>query len=150
MDTRVVLPPTESLRVSRERKVAGLAVDQQLRKCKGTMGVIMKNELVVKFEKNQQAIAKLNKEIEKAVGTQIQKMRSLEEQQAEMKEAMLEAMEANDVDKFDGDLITITRVKATTRTTFDSKKFAEERPKTYAKYLKTSATKAYIKLKVKA
>jgi hypothetical protein len=110
----------------------------------------MKNELVVKFEKNQQAIAKLNKEIEKAVGTQIQKMRSLEEQQAEMKEAMLEAMEANDVDKFDGDLITITRVKATTRTTFDSKKFAEERPKTYAKYLKTSATKAYIKLKVKA
>lgn len=109
-----------------------------------------KNELVAKFEKNQQAIAKLNKEIEKAVGAQIEKMKTLEEQNAEMKEAILEAMEANDVDKFDGDLITITRVKATTVTRFDSKRFAEERPKTFAKYLTTSDKKAYIKLKVKA
>lgn len=110
----------------------------------------MKNELVAKFEKNQQAIAKLNREIEQEVGFQIQKRQTLEEQNQEMRAAILEAMEANDVDKFDGDLITITRVKATTRTTFDSKKFAEERPKTYAKYLKTSNVKASIRLKIKA
>jgi len=108
------------------------------------------NELVAKFEKNQQAIAKINREIEKAVGAQMQKLETLKQQDTDMRAAILEAMEANDVDKFDGDLITITRVKAGKRTTFDSKKFKEERPKTYAKYLRTGETKAYIKLAVKA
>lgn len=108
------------------------------------------NALVTKFEKNQQAIAKLNRQIEEAVAAQVTKKANLEKEQEDIKAAMLEAMEANDVDKFDGDLLTITRVKSSTRTTFDSKKFQEERPKTYAKYLKTGTTKAYIKIKVKA
>lgn len=110
----------------------------------------MRNELVIEFEKNQQAIAKLNKQIEQAVGAQIIKKQQLEEQNTNMREAILSAMEQNDIDKFDGDLITITRVKATTRTTFDSKKFADAMPKTYAKFLKTSPVKASIRLKVKA
>jgi hypothetical protein len=108
------------------------------------------NNLIAKFEKNQQAIAKLNKQIEQAVAAQITKKSQIEAEQEDLKAAMLEAMEANDVDKFDGDLLTITRVKASQRTTFDSKKFADAMPKTYAKFLKTSTTKAYIKLKVKA
>lgn len=110
----------------------------------------MKNELVAKFEKNQLAIAKLNKEVEKAVGAQMQKLATLNDQNTEMRGAILEAMEANDVDKFDGDLVTITRVKATERTTFDSKTFATAMPKTYAKYLKTTPVKASIRLKLKA
>lgn len=110
----------------------------------------MSNALVLKFEKNQQAIAKLNREIEKAVGAQVTKKQQLEEQNAEMRVAILEAMEANDVDKFDGDLITITRVKATKRTTFDSTRFKDAMPKTYAKFLKTSDVKASIRIKVKA
>ncbi len=108
------------------------------------------NALVTKFEKNQQAIAKLNKEIEKAVGGFIEKKNALEAANEEMKTQMLEAMEANDVDKFDGDLLTITRVKASKRTTFDSKKFIAENPKRAEKYMRTSDTKAYIKIKVKA
>lgn len=108
------------------------------------------NELLVKFEKNQMAIAKLNKEIEREVGHQLEKVAALNAQNVTMREAILEAMEANDVDKFDGDLITITRVKATTRTTFDSTTFKTAMPKTYAKFLKTSNVKASIRLKVKA
>lgn len=109
-----------------------------------------KNELVTKFEKNMNQIAKVNKEIEKAVGAQMQKLETLNKQNTDMRAAILEAMEANDIDKFDGDLITITRVKATKRTTFDSKRFSQEKPKTYAKYLKTGDVKASIRLKVKA
>lgn len=108
------------------------------------------NELITKFEKNMNAMARLNKEIEKAVGSQMQKLQTLKDQDANMRQAILEAMEANDVDKFDGDLITITRVKATTRTTFDSKAFAVAMPKTYAKFLKTGDVKASIRLKIKA
>lgn len=108
------------------------------------------NELVTKFEKNMNQMAKLNQEIEKAVGAQMQKLETLKEQDANMRQAILEAMEANDIDKFDGNLITITRVKATTRTTFDSTTFKTAMPKTYAKFLKTSPVKASIRLKVKA
>lgn len=107
-------------------------------------------KLIAQFEKNTQAMAKLNKEIEKAVGAQIAKKAELEEQNKEMREAIFEAMEANDVDKFDGDLIAITRVKATTRTSFDSKRFMEERPKTAEKYMKTTAVKGSIRIKLKA
>lgn len=114
------------------------------------MAKTTEKDLVRAFEKNQQAIAKLNHEIEKAVGSLVQKKSTLEEQNEQMKTAMLEAMEANDVDKFDGDLLTITRVKAGTRTTFDSTTFKTAMPKTYAKFLKTSTTKAYIKIKIKA
>ena len=110
----------------------------------------MKNDLVAKFEKNQQAIAKLNREIEKAVGEQVSKKAQLEAQNAEMRQAILEAMEANNVTKFDGDLITITYKKPSQRTTFDSKRFKEERPKTYAKYLRTSDVKSSISIKIKA
>jgi NCAIR mutase (PurE)-related protein len=108
------------------------------------------NELLVKFEKNQMAIAKLNKQIEKEVGHQIEKRAELEAQNADMRQAILEAMEANGVTKFDGDLITITYVAPSKRNTFDSKKFAEERPKTYEKYLRVTEVKASIRLKVKA
>lgn len=108
------------------------------------------NDLVAKFEKNQQQIAKLNREIEKAVGAQVAKKQQLEEQNQEMRQAILEAMEANNVKKFDGDLITITYVEPSVRTTFDSKRFQEERPKTYAKYTRQTPVKASIRLKVKA
>lgn len=111
---------------------------------------MISNELVTKLEKNQQQIAKLNAEIEKAVGAQMAKLETLREQNTNMRAAILEAMEANDVDKFDGNLITITRVKATMRTTFDSKAFAVAMPKTYAKFLKTGQVKASIRIKVKA
>ena len=110
----------------------------------------MTNPLVKKLEKNQQAIAKINAEMEKVVGVQMAKLETLREQDKTMRAAILQAMEDNDVPKYDGDLITITRVKATTRTTFDSKKFAEAMPKTYAKFLRTSDVKASIRLKVKA
>jgi len=114
------------------------------------MKITATNPLVKQFEENQQAMAKLNAEVQKVVGSQMQKLETLEQQNKDMRQAILEAMEANDVDKFDGDLITITRVKATTRTTFDSKRFADERPKTWAKYLKTGNVKASIRLKIKA
>lgn len=106
-------------------------------------------KLVAKFEKNTQALAKLNKQIEAAVGEQIAKKNELEAQNADMRVAILEAMEANGIEKFDGDLIAITYVKPTTRTTFDSKKFAVAMPKTYAKFLKTGNVKSSIRIKLK-
>lgn len=107
-------------------------------------------QLVTKLEKNVNAMARLNKEIEKVVGDKLTKLATLKEQDEAMRAAIQKAMEDNGVTKFDGDLITITYTKPTQRTTFDSKKFQAERPKTYEKYLRTSAVKGSIKLKLKA
>ena len=109
-----------------------------------------KNELVTKFEQNQQAIAKLNKKIEAEVGHFLEKKQTLEQQNSDMREAIKESMEANGVTKFDGDLISITYVAPTERNTFDSKRFMEERPKTAEKYMRKTQVKSSIRLKVKA
>lgn len=108
------------------------------------------NKLVLELEKNQRAIARLNKEIEQAVGAQLVRRDELEKHNADMREAIKVAMEENGVKKFDGDLISITYVAPSVRNTFDSKKFKEERPKTYEKYLKETKIKSSIRLKVKA
>lgn len=109
-----------------------------------------KNELVAEFEKNQQAIAKLNKKIEAEVGHFLEKKQTLEQQNTDMRQSILEAMEQNEVKKFDGDLITITYVAPSERNTFDSKRFQEERPKTAEKYMRKTQVKSSIRLKVKA
>lgn len=106
-------------------------------------------KLIAQLEKNTTALAKLNKEIEAAVGTQLAKQKELEAKNADIREAIKDAMEANGVTKFDGDLIAITYVAPTTRTTFDSKRFMAERPKTAEKYLKTSDVKSSIRIKLK-
>ena len=110
----------------------------------------MKNNLLAKFEKNQQKIAEVNKKIEAEVGHLISQRDKLEATNAEMREQIKQAMEENDIKKFDGDLVAITYVAPTTRTSFDSKRFAEERPGVYKKYLKTSEVKSSIRIKVKA
>lgn len=110
----------------------------------------MENNLLAKFEKNQQKIAEVNKKIEAEVGHLISRRDKLEAANAEMREQIKQAMEENDIKKFDGDLVAITYVAPTTRTSFDSKRFAEERPGVYKKYLKTSEVKSSIRIKVKA
>lgn len=110
----------------------------------------MDNKLINQLEKNQQAIAKLNRQIENEVGTFIARRDELEAQNTELRDSIKQAMEQNGVTKFDGDLISITYVAPTVRNTFDSKRFKEERPKTYEKYLKQSEVKSSIRLKLKA
>lgn len=109
----------------------------------------MENKLVAQFEKNEQAIAEVNKKIEQEVGHLITQREKLEAANAEMREQIKRAMEENSIKKFDGDLVAITYVAPTTRTTFDSKRFAEERPGVYKKYLKTSEVKSSIRIKFK-
>lgn len=131
-----------------------MAISQKDKDLVATVGAVVSRskgkELVAKLEKNQQQLAKINREIEKAVGAQIVKREQLEQQNQDMRQAILEAMEQNDVKKFDGDLITITYKAPSQRNTFDSKKFKEERPKTYAKYVRVSPVKASISIHIKA
>jgi hypothetical protein len=58
-------------------------------------------------------------------------------------------MESYDIKKFDNDLIKITYVEASSRTSVDSAKLKAQQPEIYAKFSKTSAVKAFVKIELK-
>ena len=75
--------------------------------------------------------------------------KKLEEQEKQLKEQLLNAMEANNVKSFSNDVLKITYVAATTANSVDSKKLKEKYPNIAAECSKTSNKSAYVKVKVK-
>lgn len=76
--------------------------------------------------------------------------KQIEDQEKDMKEKLLAAMEAYGITKFDNDLIKITYFAPTTTTTIDSTRLKSEKPEIAKEYSKTSNKKSYIKIEVKA
>ena len=67
----------------------------------------------------------------------------------EFKAKMYELMVANDIKSIKHDSFNMTVVSETTTTTFDSKKFKEDKPKLYDKYKKVGKKKGYLKITLK-
>jgi peptidoglycan hydrolase CwlO-like protein len=69
---------------------------------------------------------------------------------AEIKEALLKAMEEQGVKKFENDKIAVTYVAPSTRSTFDRKRLEADHPELdLKKYNKTSSVKASVRIVVK-
>ena len=98
----------------------------------------IKNDLVTLDESVSKQIADFEKQI-----------KELKEQEEEIKQAIIEQMELNDVIKFDTDELTITYIAPTERETFDSKLFKEEHQDLYDEYIKMTPVKSSIRIKVK-
>ena len=73
----------------------------------------------------------------------------LEAKRDAMKKGLEDMFEQFGVEKWQTDAFTITRVKGSTRDTFDSKKFKEDNPELYAEYIRTSEVKPSIRIKLK-
>lgn len=69
--------------------------------------------------------------------------------QDELKQKILDEMEANNILKIDTEQLTITYVAPTTRETFNAKTFRSEYPELYDEYVSISPVKASICMKVK-
>ena len=69
--------------------------------------------------------------------------------QDELKQKILDEMEANNILKIDTEQLTITYVAPTTRETFNAKTFRIEYPELYDEYVSISPVKASIRMKVK-
>lgn len=76
-------------------------------------------------------------------------IKSIKEQEDELKAAILAEMESKGIIKIDTDEIQITYIAQTDRETFDSKSFRAVDPETYDKYVKISPVKASVRIKVK-
>jgi len=75
--------------------------------------------------------------------------KQLESAEAEMKEQLQAAMEKHGIKKFDNDVIKVTYVEPSTRSSVDGVKLRAELPDIAAKYTKTSNVKGYVKIEVK-
>lgn len=67
----------------------------------------------------------------------------------EIKEQLLKAMSEHNVKSWEVDKLKATRTPGTITETFDSKKFKEENPELYAKYLKKSSKKESIRITIR-
>ena len=66
-----------------------------------------------------------------------------------MRQALLDAMEANGVQSYETDKLKVTYVAPSTRTTIDSAKLKKEHPALAEAYSKTSTTKASLRITIK-
>lgn len=101
----------------------------------------VESELVA-FESKEVALINASSTIE-------QQKKALEEQSKTMREKLLQAMEQYGVKKFENDVLSVTYVAPTTRTSIDSVKLKKEMPEIAEKYQKVSDVKASIKIVVK-
>lgn len=75
--------------------------------------------------------------------------KEIKAKQDELKQRILEEMEANGILKIDTDELSITYVAPTSRESFDSKAFRKDNPDLYDEYVKISQVSASVRLKVK-
>lgn len=78
-----------------------------------------------------------------------QRIKELQEELDKAKEEVMARMEQDKVKSIDTGAVLITVVAASTKSTFDSKRFKEENAELYGKYMKDSETKATLKVTVR-
>lgn len=76
-------------------------------------------------------------------------MKQLEAQDKAVRQELQEAMDKYGIKKFENDILKITYVEPTTRSTIDSKKLKEDLPAIAEKYTKISQVKGSVKIEVK-
>lgn len=82
-------------------------------------------DLPVKFASVEEEVARLEIEVKAA-----------QERQKELKQGLYDLMEEHNIKSWSGSRVRLTRVLPTESDSFDSKKFKEENPELYAKYIK--------------
>lgn len=101
------------------------------------------------FTENQLAIRNVEGQIAVKVKEFQDQLATLKQQDVELRQKIMAAMEKGDIKKFENEHLTITYIAATNRMGVDLGKLKEEEPEVYKKYLKTSPIKASIRLKIK-
>lgn len=91
----------------------------------------------------------LSEEIVKKLVKFEKQAKKIKEQEDQIKQAILDAMQKYGVLKLENDLLSITYVGATTRESFDSKSFKKDYEDLYNKYINISPVKPSIRVKIK-
>lgn len=99
--------------------------------------------------KIENEIAILEPEVSEKIADFERQIKAIKEQEDNLKQAILEEMEANQIIKLDTPDILISYVASTDRETFDSKTFKADHQDLYDEYVKMTPVKPSIRIKVK-
>lgn len=83
------------------------------------------------------------------ITTILQMKKDLDEQEKQLKQKLVEAMEKYEVKSFENDYIKMTYVAPTTRSTIDSTRLKKDHPDIVEQYSKTSNVSASVRVSVK-
>lgn len=97
----------------------------------------------------EQDTALLNPNVSSKLAEFERMAKEIKTKQDELKQRILEEMEAHGLLKVETDDLTITYVAPTSRETFDSKAFRKDNPDLYDEYVKISTVSASVRMKVK-
>ena len=75
--------------------------------------------------------------------------KAIKEESDKLKTNLLESMEQHGITKWDNDVMTITYVAASVRSSVDSKKLLKDYPEIYSEVIKKSNVKSSIRIKLK-
>lgn len=110
---------------------------------------ILKDTILGSYDVVDSDTLQINKKIVSALVDFEKRIKELEVQKDKIRSAILEAMEKNDIDKFENDEILISYVKKSQRDTFESKRFKDDHPDFYEDYVKKTDVSASVKIKIK-
>jgi len=85
----------------------------------------------------------------KAMADMLNQKKDLEEQEKTVRAKLIEAMDKYGVKSFENELLKVTHIGATTKTTLDSKRLKAEQPELYKEYSKTSPVAASVRITLK-
>ena len=99
--------------------------------------------------KLENEIAVLDPEVSKQIADFERQIKIIKEQEDNLKQAILEEMETNQIVKLDTPDILISYIAPTDKETFDSKTFKAEHQDLYDEYVKMTPVKSSVRIKVK-
>lgn len=106
-------------------------------------------KLVESFVENSKEIVQIETKISSAIAVFQKELEEKRGQEEKMKEAIKAVMIRDNIKKFENDIISLTYVAPTTRTSIDTAKLKEEKPELWEQYSKTSEVSDSIRVKIK-
>lgn len=91
----------------------------------------------------------LDEEISNKIAEYEKTIKTLKEQQDELKQKILDEMESKNIIKIDNSKVTINYIASTDREDFDKKSLRQDHPQLYDAYIKMTPVKASLRIKVK-
>lgn len=103
----------------------------------------------VQYNPKSESLPILAKEAEQMIVDIETQIKALEEQKDNLREGVMRAMVQAGLYSWKGEKVSITRKTASTRKTFDTKRFEKEHPELYNQYVKETLTSEVLQIKIK-
>lgn len=103
----------------------------------------------IQYNPKSESLPILAKEAEQMIVDIETQIKALEEQKDSLREGVMRAMVQAGLYSCKGEKVSITRKTASTRKTFDAKRFEKEHPELYNQYVKETLTSEVLQIKIK-